>query len=234
MNTHDPINAYLSNEMTPDQERQFLISVAASDSLRRALKSEVMIERIITREEREMAVPHTLRSAILAEAGLAAAAPSHNTPAEQPVHTPRWRQWLKGSTIGAAGLLAGLLLAPAVMDQQKPTPIVRVQQAPTQGITVAVSAIPVPIPTEAPAAIDQIDRQEQVRTVIIDRFLPGRPVATAASRSAAAAEQRKEQISVSDYRTDNPLNPSNDRQRKENGVQAGTSSQSSPLAPGGR
>jgi len=75
MNTADLITAYLNNEMTPEQERQFLLSVAASDQLRLALKSHVMLDRIVLREAQEIQVPVALRSAILARAAGTAAMP---------------------------------------------------------------------------------------------------------------------------------------------------------------
>ncbi len=75
MNTADLISSYLNNEMTPDQERQFLLSVAASDQLRLALKSHVMLDRVILRQAQDTHVPHGIRSAILAEASTALTVP---------------------------------------------------------------------------------------------------------------------------------------------------------------
>lgn len=233
MTTHDPINAYLSNEMTPDQERQFLISVASSDSLRRALKSEVMIERMITREEREMTVPHTLRSAILAEAGVIAAAPTlpkSESPTAPQHSTPKgFRRWLAGGSIGVAGVLAGLLLSPIIVPQS-PQSTVPVASAPV--LAMPPTVVPVPVPSAPQVVVESADRPEQVRTVVIDRFLPGRPAANVQRNVAAAAQSNPESIHVKDYRRDNPLDPQTDRERKERGVQAGSSASSSPLNPG--
>jgi hypothetical protein len=64
MKTADLITSYLSNEMTPEQERQFLLSVAASDSLRLSLKSHVMLDKIVTNQIQRAHVPETVRDAI--------------------------------------------------------------------------------------------------------------------------------------------------------------------------
>lgn len=77
MNTADLISSYLNNEMSPDQERQFLLSVAASDQLRLALKSHVMLDRVILRQAQETQVPPGVRSAILAQASTALSVPTN-------------------------------------------------------------------------------------------------------------------------------------------------------------
>jgi len=227
MTTYDPINAYLSNEMTPDQERQFLISVASSDNLRRALKSEVMIERIITRDEREMAVPHTLRAAILAEAGAVTTVPPS---AHSPVPSssvPRYWRWLGGGTIGAAGVAVGLLLSQIAAPQSTLPRAVR-KVAPAPALAMPVMTVPVPVPTSTTVVVNQAG-QEQVRTVVIDRFIPGRPVASV-QRSVNSTAAPADQIKVTDYAKDNPLDPRGDK-KGGGGVQAGSAGQSSPLAP---
>jgi hypothetical protein len=67
MKTADLITSYLNNEMTPEQERQFLLSVAASDSLRLSLKSHVMLDRMATQQLQRAHVPTVVRDAIFAE-----------------------------------------------------------------------------------------------------------------------------------------------------------------------
>jgi hypothetical protein len=64
MKTADLITSYLSNEMSPEQERQFLLSVAASDSLRLSLKSHVMLDKIVTNQIQRAHVPENVRDAI--------------------------------------------------------------------------------------------------------------------------------------------------------------------------
>ncbi len=74
MNTADLITAYLNNEMSPEQERQFLLSVAASDSLRLSLKSHVMLDRIVFEQARDTRVPDGVRGTIFAEMSASLAA----------------------------------------------------------------------------------------------------------------------------------------------------------------
>jgi hypothetical protein len=73
MTTADLITSFLDNEMSPNQEREFLLSVAASDSLRLELKSHVMLDRIFTQQAQRTQVPDAIRSTILAQAGVAIA-----------------------------------------------------------------------------------------------------------------------------------------------------------------
>src|SRR6188768_2079197 len=80
MATADLITAFLSNEMSPDRERQFLLSVAASDSLRLELKSHLMIDRMMGERVQSAHVPDAVRMTIFAQAGIATAtAPSTGT-----------------------------------------------------------------------------------------------------------------------------------------------------------
>lgn len=85
MKTADLITSFLSNEMTPEQERQFLISVAASDSLRLSLKSHVMLDRISADQLHRAHVPVGVREAIFAQVGVSMAeTPPVQTPAQAP------------------------------------------------------------------------------------------------------------------------------------------------------
>ena len=56
MNTADLITSFFNNEMSPDQERQFLLSVASSDSLRLGLKSHVMLDKILQEQSNQSRV----------------------------------------------------------------------------------------------------------------------------------------------------------------------------------
>ena len=47
MNNFDRVYSFFNNEMTLDQEREFLISVASKDSLRREIKSQVLLDCIL-------------------------------------------------------------------------------------------------------------------------------------------------------------------------------------------
>ncbi|HVZ37675.1 MAG TPA: hypothetical protein VHI13_00200 [Candidatus Kapabacteria bacterium] len=128
MKTADLITSYLNNEMSPDQERQFLISVASSDSLRLALKSHVMLDRIIIGQVQHTHVPEAVRSTIFANASAAVAggahrpapvSPSASAPAAEPYPAPAspftrffGRGVLMALLIGG-GFTAGYLLHPA-------------------------------------------------------------------------------------------------------------------------
>jgi hypothetical protein len=67
MKTADLITSYLNNEMSPEQERQFLLSVAASDSLRLSLKSHVMLDKIVTNQIQHAHVPENVRNVIFSQ-----------------------------------------------------------------------------------------------------------------------------------------------------------------------
>lgn len=74
MNTADLITAFFNNEMSPDQERQFLVSVASSDSLRLGMKSHVMLDKILNEQTDFAKAPLNVRTTIMREAAIVAAA----------------------------------------------------------------------------------------------------------------------------------------------------------------
>ena len=76
MNTADLITSFFNNELSPDQERQFLLSVASSDSLRLGLKSHVMLDKILHEELTKSRVPSSIRVNVMKEAAIIAAASS--------------------------------------------------------------------------------------------------------------------------------------------------------------
>jgi hypothetical protein len=75
MNTADLITAFLSNEMNPAQEREFLLSVAASDTQRLALKSHVMLDRVLAQQVQRASVPDSVRGVIFSAAAASLAEP---------------------------------------------------------------------------------------------------------------------------------------------------------------
>jgi hypothetical protein len=94
MATADLITDFLGNEMSPERERQFLLSVAASDALRLELKSHLMVDRILVDRVQTARVPETVRSTIFAAAGVATGhaapeAPTSSAPAVDRVAAPR-------------------------------------------------------------------------------------------------------------------------------------------------
>lgn len=68
MNTADIITSFFNNELTAEQERQFLLSVAASDSMRLGLKSHVMLDKILADNASDLHISDSVRSTIFAEA----------------------------------------------------------------------------------------------------------------------------------------------------------------------
>lgn len=74
MNTADLITSFFNNEMSPEQERQFLVSVASSDSLRLGLKSHVMLDKILQDQSASSRVSPETRGTIMREAAIVAGA----------------------------------------------------------------------------------------------------------------------------------------------------------------
>ncbi len=107
MNTADLITSFFNNEMNPEQERQFLISVASSDSMRLGLKSHVMLDRILSDNAYEAHVPDTVRTMIFAEASaILATASTPRNPGSGPA-LPRggsFAQGLKGRLLSNLGI----------------------------------------------------------------------------------------------------------------------------------
>ena len=94
MPTADLITDFLGNEMSPERERQFLLSVAASDALRLELKSHLMVDRILVDRVQSARVSETVRSTIFTAAGVSTGhaapdAPSSSAPAADRAPAPR-------------------------------------------------------------------------------------------------------------------------------------------------
>src|ERR1035437_9495282 len=72
--THDErISAYIDNELSTEQEQEFLISLAASDGLRKSFRSELVLKNVMHRDDASVNPPHTLRRSVFAALGLAGA-----------------------------------------------------------------------------------------------------------------------------------------------------------------
>ena len=70
--THDQqISSYIDNELSSDQEQEFLISLAASDGLRKTFRSELVMKNVLHRDE--AMAPRNLRAAVFGAVGLAGA-----------------------------------------------------------------------------------------------------------------------------------------------------------------
>ena len=73
MNSADLITSFFNNELSPDQEREFLVSVASSDAMRLGLKSHVMLDKILIEENQNVEISPAVRRSILKEAAVVAA-----------------------------------------------------------------------------------------------------------------------------------------------------------------
>jgi hypothetical protein len=71
--THDErISSYIDNELSAQDEQDFLISLAASDGLRKSFRSELVLKNVLHRDEASTNPPRRLRAAVFAAVGLAA------------------------------------------------------------------------------------------------------------------------------------------------------------------
>ncbi len=160
MKTADLITSFLSNEMTADQERQFLLSVAASDSMRLSLKSHVMLDRIAANQLQRAEVPVSVREAIFAQMSASMAEPAPGNPAAE---RPMPRSGGEGTrgflqkfgtqaivmALTAGGFVAGYLTG-SDQPQTAQAPAQQVQSAPAR--TAEPPASPSVTAGEAPAA----------------------------------------------------------------------------------
>jgi negative regulator of sigma E activity len=69
--THDErISSYIDNELSSEQEQEFLISLASSDGLRKSFRSELVLKNVLHRDGAVTEPPREMRSAIFATLGL--------------------------------------------------------------------------------------------------------------------------------------------------------------------
>ncbi|MDB5035265.1 MAG: hypothetical protein JWQ98_2506 [Chlorobi bacterium] len=120
MKTGDLITSYLSNEMNPEQERQFLLSVAASDSLRLALKSHVMLDRIVTRQTQQVNVPSALRENIFAQMSASMGTPAGGAASaiKSPGILSRFSRGAMMALLTVSGFAAGYFIHPQAASNQ--------------------------------------------------------------------------------------------------------------------
>lgn len=76
MNSADILTSFFNNELSPEQERQFLLSVASSDAMRLDLKSHVMLDKMLGEDSRAANVSPEVRKTILKQAAVVAGAAS--------------------------------------------------------------------------------------------------------------------------------------------------------------
>jgi hypothetical protein len=70
MTNHDLISSYIDNELSREQEQEFLIKLAANDNLRNSFRTELTLKNIVQRDESLITPPRALRASIFAAIGL--------------------------------------------------------------------------------------------------------------------------------------------------------------------
>ncbi len=157
MKTADLITSYVNNEMTPEQERQFLLSVAASDSLRLSLKSHFMLDRIVSTQAQGIHVPEHIRTSILAQATAATGGTfSERNPGNGAItgRMPRLgRMFGRGTLMGlilASGFAAGYF----TRSEVAPTPTTAVAPAVQQVTRPSTADVPQTSPRETSLSTD--------------------------------------------------------------------------------
>lgn len=79
MTNHDRISSYIDNELSMEQEQDFLISLASSDSLRKSFRSELVLKNVIHRDDVLTEPSRDMRPAILGAIGIATVAATADT-----------------------------------------------------------------------------------------------------------------------------------------------------------
>lgn len=72
MTNNDLISSYIDNELSREQEQEFLIKLAANDNLRNSFRTELTLKNIVQRDESLITPPRALRASIFAAVGLSA------------------------------------------------------------------------------------------------------------------------------------------------------------------
>jgi hypothetical protein len=81
MDYQDKISSYIENELTAEGEQEFLISLAASETLRRSFRSELVMKNILRQDDHMTSPPSEMRSNVFTAIGLTtAASASDSTP----------------------------------------------------------------------------------------------------------------------------------------------------------
>ncbi len=80
MDYQDKISSYIENELTAEGEQEFLISLAASETLRRSFRSELTMKKILRQDDQMLSPPRDMRSHVFSAIGIGAvSAPSAAT-----------------------------------------------------------------------------------------------------------------------------------------------------------
>lgn len=218
MNTADLITSFFNNEMSPDQERQFLLSVASSDSLRLGLKSHVMLDKILQEQSNQSRVSSQVRMNIMKQAAVVAAAGSAlaaekaraadnggvSSPARQNASSAgsslsgsrglfRWSSAALALLLGVGGFFAGMYTgAENGGAGNGGSPVV---QASEKGVSIVpeMSGVNAQIPassSSAPATAEELDRQ----TASADRLQEGENGQTVRTNAPASRADRQARV----------------------------------------
>lgn len=180
MATADLISSFLSNEMSPDRERQFLLSVAASDSLRLELKSHMVLDRVLLGRAQRARVPDAVRQAIFTEAGASdgsSARPISTGPVSVSSRRGFLSRWggriatiLAAFTCFGAGYYAGELGTPAATSRASSlSPAVPRTTAPAAGARVATPTTSATEPNAAPVSTSGSEQRTAARVASTQR-----------------------------------------------------------------
>jgi hypothetical protein len=143
--THDErISSYIDNELTTEQEQEFLISLAASDGLRRSFRSELVMKNIMHHQEANP--PRRLRGAVFAAVGIGAASTiaTQHASAMTAKSTTSAIKSLFATKVGAL-VTAGAIGTSALIGYGVRTATEPAQNAPGMH---AVHSVPAPVKTE--------------------------------------------------------------------------------------
>jgi len=180
MNHHENISSYIDNELNPEQEQEFLISLAASENLRKAFRSELVLKNVLHQDERLTAPPRDLRAGVFLSLGIAdaamnavsnpsssatqtsAAAPATQASFFKTLFATKINTLLTSLTLGASALIG--FTTHAVITEQSPVA--------SQQVTRNVGPAPV---ITLPSTVTEPEKKEPLASVSSDNALLGAP-----------------------------------------------------------
>lgn len=196
--THDErISSYIDNELTAEQEQEFLISLAASDGLRKSFRSELVLKKVLHRDELATTPPRRLRGAVFATLGLSAVGISTTKAnAAQPAShlSGGFVKALFASKMSTLATIAGLSISAiagyGVRSIVSPAEVPVVQQvshtaAPSMQLTNQPSTSPTMLP--APVA-NQVANNSEADHVVKKSHIAGRHTQTTHTAVSTASE----------------------------------------------
>jgi hypothetical protein len=171
--THDErISSYIDNEFSTEQEQEFLISLAASEGLRKSFRSELVLKKVLHHDEASVNPPRKLRGAVFASLGLAGAGLSLNK--ANATQTAVSRGMLKtffatkmSTLVTVAALSVSALAGYGIRSIESPSvPVTDVTHV-SDGIRVAAPAVqnvsqPISAPSQTATAITPAEKKPLV------------------------------------------------------------------------